>query len=191
MTLHGGRAVQYSNWNGFYLTTKAGTDKLEEDLLQKRRRVVWMTLLCFTQRAQQSQSRSKFYRIQVNIQSVFLRLVDWCETILAQMWGSTSLGRGGVFSKLEEQFRSGRTPGCQWVTSLMEMSHQNPGTLSVHIVVGQICCVPDDVFMIILVKHWRTTIAVHTALRQDSCERDHQGGILETNSHIVVLFSDG
>ena len=30
------------------------------------------------------------------------------------MWGSTSLGRGGVFSELKEQFRSGRTPGCPW-----------------------------------------------------------------------------
>ena len=39
---------------------------------------------------------------------------DWCEVILEQMWGSTSLCRGGVFSELEEQFQSGRTPGCQW-----------------------------------------------------------------------------
>ena len=41
------------------------------------------------------------------------------------------------------------------VTSLMESCPQDPGTLSVHIDVGQICCVPDDVFMIILIKHWR------------------------------------
>ena len=47
---------------------------------------------------------------------LFLWLVkqDWCEAILGQMWGSTSLGRGGVFSELKEQFSSGRTPGCQW-----------------------------------------------------------------------------
>ena len=50
------------------------------------------------------------------IVAVFLWLVkqDWCEAILEQMWGSTSLGRGGVFSELKEEFRSGRSPGCQW-----------------------------------------------------------------------------
>ena len=51
----------------------------------------------------------------MNILVVFLWLVmqDWCEAILEQMWGSTSLCRG-VFSELKEQFHSGRTPGCQW-----------------------------------------------------------------------------
>ena len=111
-----GRAVQYSHWNGFDLTTKAGTDKLKEDLLEKKPRVVWMTPPCTTQRTQQSQSRSRFHRIQMNILVMFLWLVeqDWCETILEQMWGSTSLSRGGAFSELKEQFRSGRTPRCQW-----------------------------------------------------------------------------
>ena len=88
VTSIGGRAVQYSYWNGFDLATKAGTDKLKEDLLQKKPRVVWMTPLCTKRR--------------------------WCEAILEQMWGWTSLGRGGVFSELKEQFQSGRTPGCQW-----------------------------------------------------------------------------
>ena len=41
------------------------------------------------------------------------------------------------------------------VTSLTESFLQNPGTLNVRIDVGQICCVPEDVFMIILIKHWR------------------------------------
>ena len=52
----------------------------------------------------------------MNILVVFLWLVeqDWCETILEQMWGSTSLGRGGAFSELKEQFHRGRTCGCQW-----------------------------------------------------------------------------
>ena len=52
----------------------------------------------------------------MNISAVFLWLVkqDWCEAILEQMWGSTSLGRGGVFSELKEQFHSVRTPGCRW-----------------------------------------------------------------------------
>ena len=52
----------------------------------------------------------------MNILVVFLWLMeqDWCEAILEQVWGSTSLGRGGVFSEMKEQFHSGRTPGCQW-----------------------------------------------------------------------------
>ena len=50
---------------------------------------------------------------------------------------------------------SGRTHGCQWVASLMERFLQNPGTSSAHIDVGQIRCVLDDVFMIILIKLWR------------------------------------
>ena len=40
VTSLGGRAVQYSHWHGFDLTTKAGTDKLKEDLLEKKPRVV-------------------------------------------------------------------------------------------------------------------------------------------------------
>ena len=52
----------------------------------------------------------------MNILVVFLWLVkqDWCEAILEQMWGSTSLSLGGVFSELKEQFRSARTRECQW-----------------------------------------------------------------------------
>ena len=75
-----------------------------------------MTPPCTTQRTQQSQPRSRFHRIQMNILVVFFWLVeqDWCETILEQMWGSTSLGRGGAFSELKEQLHSGRTPECQW-----------------------------------------------------------------------------
>ena len=41
------------------------------------------------------------------------------------------------------------------VISLMDVSLQNPGTLSVHIVIGQICRVPEDVFMTTLIKRWR------------------------------------
>ena len=32
----GGHAVQHSHWNVFDLTTKAGTDKLKEDLIEKK-----------------------------------------------------------------------------------------------------------------------------------------------------------
>ena len=101
VTSHGGRAVQYSQWNGSDPTTETGTDKLKEDFLHKRLRVVWLTPPCTTQRTHQSQSRSKSHHIQVNILSVFLWLVeqDWCETILEQMWGSTSLDCGGVCSQ--------------------------------------------------------------------------------------------
>ena len=60
MTSLGGHAVQHSHWNGFDLTTKAGTDKLKEDLLDKKPRVVWMTPLCTTQRSQQSPINIKF-----------------------------------------------------------------------------------------------------------------------------------
>ena len=68
------------------------------------------------------------------------------------------------------------------VTSLMESFLQNPEKKSVHIDVDQICCVPDDVFMIILIKQ-RKNVAVHTSTLQDSCERDQ---ILESTSFTVV-----
>ena len=114
VTSHGGRALQRSHWNGTDLTTKASTDILKVDFLEKRLRLVWMTPPCTAQRTQRSQSRSKFHRKQVNIMNVFLWFVeqDWCDTILEQMWGSTSLGRGSAFSDLKGQFHSGRTPGC-------------------------------------------------------------------------------
>ena len=131
VTSHGGRAVQKSHWIGFDLNTKAGTDKMKEDLLEKKPLVAWMTPPCTTQRTQQSQSRSKFHRIQMNILLVFLWLVkqDLCEAILEQMWCSTSLGRRGVFSELNAFFKI-----------LVSSSAQ--------IDLGQICYVPDDVFMI-------------------------------------------
>ena len=94
-----GRAVQHSHWNGFDLVKKSDTEKLKEDLLEKRQRVVWM-FLCITQRTQQSQARSKCHRLEFNILIVFLWLVeqDWGETILEQIWESTSLVRDGAFS---------------------------------------------------------------------------------------------
>ena len=111
-----GRAVQYSRWNGFDLTTMAGTDQLKEDLLEKRPRVVWMTPPCTTRRTQQSQSRSKFHRTQMNTLVVFLCLVEqhWCETSLEQMWGSTSLGRGGALSYFERTV-------SQWLNTWMSV----------------------------------------------------------------------
>ena len=41
------------------------------------------------------------------------------------------------------------------VASLMVCFLQNPGSSSAHIDVGQICYVPDDVFMITLIKRWK------------------------------------
>ena len=67
VTSLGGHAVQYRRWNGFDLTEEAGTDKLKEDLLEKKPRVVWMSPPCTTQHSQQSQSRSRFHRVQMNI----------------------------------------------------------------------------------------------------------------------------
>ena len=72
VTSLGGHAVQYSHWNGFDLTTKARTDKVKEDLLGVKPRIVWMTPPCTTQRSQQSQSRSRFHPVQMNILTVFL-----------------------------------------------------------------------------------------------------------------------
>ena len=85
VTSLGGRAVQYSHSNGFDLTMKAGTDKLKEDLLEKRPRVAWMTP----------------HRIQKNILVVFLWLVeqDWCETILEQICGVRRVLVVAVFSQ--------------------------------------------------------------------------------------------
>ena len=50
VTSIGGRTVQYSHLNRFDLTTKTGTDKLKEDLLEKKPRFVWVTPPCTTQR---------------------------------------------------------------------------------------------------------------------------------------------
>ena len=48
------------------------------------------------------------------------------------------------------------------VASLVEYFLQHPGSSSAHIDVGQICCVVDDVFMITLIKLWRTKRLRHT-----------------------------
>ena len=37
VTSIGGCAMQYNHWNGFDLTTRAGTDKLKEDFLRRSR----------------------------------------------------------------------------------------------------------------------------------------------------------
>ena len=163
VTSIGGCAVQYSHWNGFDLTTKAGTEELKEDLPEKRPRVVCMTPRT-TKRTQQSQSRSRFHRTPMNILFVFLWLVKqyWCEAILEQMSGSTCLGRGGAFSDFERTVSQRQNTWMSvGVNSLMEIFLQNPGTLSVRKDVGQICCAPDDVFMIILIKPWRKKRSTH------------------------------
>ena len=115
VTTLGERGVQYSHWNGFDLTTKAGTDKLKEDLVEKKPRVVWMTPPCTMQRTQQSVKIKISSNTHKHPGCVSLA----CETRLVPSdsgtdVGSTSLGRGGAFSELKEQFHSGRTPGCQW-----------------------------------------------------------------------------
>ena len=118
VTSIGGCAVQYSHWNGFDLTTITGTDKLKKDLLEK---------------TQQSQSISRFHRIQTNTLIVLLWLVKkyWCEAILEQMWGSASLDRGGVFSELKNSFTVTEHLDVSGVASLMVCFLQNPGSSSV------------------------------------------------------------
>ena len=70
--------------------------------------------------------------------------------------GSTSLGRGGVFSEMKENsFAVAEHLDVSGVASLMECFLQNPGSSSAHIDVGQTCCVLNDVFMITLIKRWR------------------------------------
>ena len=125
VTSLGGRAAQHSHWNGFDFTTKAGTDKLKEDLLEKNPRVVWMTPPCTTQRSQQCQSRSRFHRVQMNILVVFLWLVkqDWCEAILEEVG-----------------FDESRSWWCLLRVERTVSQWQNTD-------VGQIWCVVDDVFM--------------------------------------------
>ena len=90
-------------------------DKLKEDLLEKKPRVVWMTPPCTTQRTTVSIKIKVSSSTNEHLGGVFLACeADWCQLVLKQMWSSTSLGRAGVFSELKEQFHSGRTPGCQW-----------------------------------------------------------------------------
>ena len=55
------------------------------------------------------------------------------------------------------------------VLSLMEASLQNLDTSCVHIDVGQIRCVPDDVFMITLIKRWRRNDAMQIITCQGCC----------------------
>ena len=156
VTSLGGRVVQYSHWDGSDLTTKAGTDKLKEDLLEKKPRVVWMTPPCTTQRTQQSVTRSRFHRIQMNILLVFLWLVkqESCAATLEQMWGSASLV-AVVSSSWKNNVEVAEHLDVNGVTSLMEHFLRNLGTSSTHTDVGQICCVVDDVSMTIFIKHWR------------------------------------
>ena len=103
---------------------------------------------------------------KMNILFVFLWLVKqyWCEAILEQMSGSTSLlGRGGSFSDFERTVSQRQNTWMSvGVNSLMEIFLQKSWVpMSVRKDVGQICCVPDDVFMIILIKPWRKKRSTH------------------------------
>ena len=119
--------------------------------------------------------------------SVFLWLVeqDWCETILEPMWGSTSLGRGGVFSDLKEQFHGGRTLGCQW-GNLVDGSFSSKSWYFVcsHRRWSDLLC-----SRLCLHDHPHQTLEKETLqytpqLVKTFCERDHESGILETNSFL-------
>ena len=73
------------------------------------------------------------------------------------------------------------------VASLMERFLQNPGTSSPHIDGGQILlcsrrCLHDH-------PHQALEKEMLQYTPQNSCKRDHESGILETNSFTDVLFS--
>ena len=105
--------------------------------------------------------------------------------------GSTSLGRGGAFSELKGQFHSGRTLRCQW-------GNLADGTLSSK----SWCFICSN-------RRWSDSlcsrrfvhdhphqtqeikrVVVRTAIGQNCCERNHERGILETNSFLGMLFDD-
>ena len=148
-----GHAVQYNHWNGINLTTKAGTDTLKEDLLEKKPRVVWMTPPCTTQRTQQSRTRSKFHRKQVNILFVFSLA---CGARLVRSDSGTDVGFDESWS-WRCLLRVGRTVSQWWNTwtSVTSLMGRFSWYSSVHIDVGQICCVPDEVFVVFLIQRWR------------------------------------
>ena len=73
------------------------------------------------------------------------------------------------------------------VASLMERFLQNSGASSAHIDVGQICCVLDESLSSNVGER---NVAVHTAIGQNSCKRDHESRILEADLFADVLFSD-
>ena len=116
MTSHGGRAVQSKSLEWVRSHHGGQHRRIERRSFRQETASFVVTPQCTTQRTQQSQSISKFHRIQMNLLSLFPLLVeqDWCETILEQILGPTSVGLDGVFSDLKERFHGGRTPGCQW-----------------------------------------------------------------------------
>ena len=84
------------------------------------------------------------------------------------MWRSTNLGRDGAFSDLRERFRE-----STWMSvavSLMEV----PGLLCLR------RCLRDHA--------GERNVATHITTRQDCCQRDHEGGVFETNSFLGMLF---
>ena len=80
----GGTAERYSHWNGYDLSTAAGTVKLKQDLDHRRPRVVWMSPPCGpdspVQNANQKTEQQRWdlarkqhraHRIQRNIRKIF------------------------------------------------------------------------------------------------------------------------
>ena len=72
---------------------------------------------------------------------------DWCETILEQILGFDESWSWRCPPRVERTVSLVEHLDVSGVTSLMERSLQNPGTSFVRIDVGQICCIPCDVFM--------------------------------------------
>ena len=93
----------------------------------------------------------------MNILVVFLWLVkqDRCEDDSGTDVGFDESWSWWCLLRVERTVSQWQHLDVSGVASLMERFLQNPGTSSAHIDVGQICCVLDEVFMIILIKLWR------------------------------------
>ena len=139
-----------------------------------------MTPPCTTQGTQQSESRSKFHRL------------------LKKTWRSTSLGRDGALSELEERFHGGRAPGCQW-------DHLGDGSLSskswcfvcAHRRWSDVLC-SRQCFHALLIKRWRkeketmqyTPQLVKTIVKEimmvESSKQIHSLAACSQTQHLVV-----
>ena len=77
------------------------------------------------------------------------------------------------FSQIRKNsFMLGAHLDVSGVIALMEISLQNRGTSSVRVDVGQNWRVPDDVFMITLIKRWRKKCHnPHRNLSRQWCKR--------------------
>ena len=98
------------HWNGFDLTTKAGTHKFKEDLFEKRPRFVWMTPVCPRSGHNNLNQDQGFIGYKRTFWWCFCGL--WSRTGGRRFWKRGGFqgvfGLGGAFSEWKE-FHSGGT----------------------------------------------------------------------------------